>query len=215
MAGVSMTAPLASSTKIGDTVAVCGLGLVGNYAAQLFALSGCNVIGIDMSPARLEGMKKCGVETVIDAKTDVAAQLLALTQGRGVHAFIDATGLPQVVASSIEAIAPGGECILLGTPRGEVEGDLVPLLRSIHLADRNIQFKGAHEWRFPRYRSQTKDSQTSIEQNIEKLLRLFAEGKLVTDPLLTHVLRPEEAPTAYQALRNRDESYLGVVIDWD
>ena len=92
---------------------------------------------------------------------------------------------------------------------------MVPLLRSIHLANQNIQFKGAHEWLFPRYRSQTMDSQTSIEQNNEKLLRFFAEGKLVTDPLLTHVLSPEEAPSAYQALRDRDEDYLGVVINWD
>ena len=152
---------------------------------------------------------------VIDAKTDVEGELKKMTKGRGVHAFVDATGLPQVATSSISAIAPGGECILLGTPRGEVSGDLVPLLRSIHLADQNIQFKGAHEWSFPRYRSQTKNSQPSIEQNNEKLLRLLAEDKLVISPLLTHVLRPEEAPTAYQALRDRNENYLGVVIDWD
>jgi len=198
MAGVSITAVMASETKIGDTVAVCGLGLVGNLAAQLFALSGCNVIGIDVSPARLAGMQKCGVQTVLDGKSDVAEK-----------------GLPSVVESSIDAIAPGGECILLGTPRGEVQGNLVPLLRSIHLANQNIQFKGAHEWLFPRYRSQTKDSQVSIEQNNEKLLRLFADGKLVTAPLLTHVLSPEESPSAYHALRDRDENYLGVVIDWD
>ncbi len=215
MAAVSITAVLVSDRKIGDTVAVCGLGLVGNLAAQLFALSGCKVVGIDVSPARLAILQKCGVETVIDAKTDVRGELENLTGGRGLHAFVDATGLPGVVESSIGAIAPGGECILLGTPRGEVAGDLVPLFRSIHLADRNIRFKGAHEWRFPRYRSQTKDSQTSIEQNNEKLLSLLAEGKLVSSPLLTHVLSPGEAPAAYQALRDRDEKYLGVVIDWD
>ena len=135
MAAVSITSVLGSNTKIGDTVAVCGLGLVGNFAAQLFALSGCNVIGIDVSPARLENMRNCGVETVLDAKSDVVGELKELTHGRGVHAFIDATGLPKVVESSLRAIAPGGECILLGTPRGEVTGDLVPLLRSIHLAN--------------------------------------------------------------------------------
>lgn len=214
MAAVSISSVMASNTKIGDTVAVCGLGLVGNLAAQLFALAGCNVIGIDISPARLEGMKKCGINNVINGKEDVTKALMELTNGRGVHAFVDATGQPSVIESSINAIAPGGECILLGTPRGEYQGDMVPLLRSIHLANQNIQFKGAHEWLFPRYRSQTKDSQISIEQNNEKLLRFFAEGKLVTEPLTTHILSPEETTTAYEALRGRDESYLGVVIDW-
>ncbi|MBL7113655.1 MAG: zinc-binding alcohol dehydrogenase [Bacteroidales bacterium] len=215
MAGVSITAVMVSQTKICDTVAVCGLGLVGNLAAQLFTLAGCNVICIDVSPARLEVIKKCGVDTVLDGKTDLTEALMEETNGRGVHAFVDATGLAGVINSSVNAIAPGGECILLGTPRGEFQGDMVPLFRSIHLANQNIQFKGAHEWLFPRYRSQTKDSQTSIEQNNEKLLSLFADGKLVTEPLLTHVLSPEEAPAAYQALRNRDESYLGVVINWE
>ena len=214
MAGVSISSVMASNTKIGDTVAICGLGLVGNFAAQMFKLAGCNVIGIDVSPARLEGAKQCGIYTVIDGKSNVADVLKDLTKGRGVHAFVDATGIPAVINGAIDAIAPGGECILLGTPRGEFSGNMVPLLRSIHLANQNIQFKGAHEWLFPRYRSQTKDSQTSIEQNNEKLLRFFRDGKLVTEPLTTHVLSPEEAPSAYQALRSRDESYLGVVINW-
>jgi len=160
-------------------------------------------------------MKKCGVETVLDGKGDVTKELKELTEGRGVHAFVDATGLPSVIESSVNAIAPGGECVLLGTPRGEFQGDMVPLLRSIHLANQNIQMKGAHEWLFPRYRSQTKESRVSIEQNNEKLLRLFDDGKLITEPLLTHVLSPEEAPVAYHGLRNHDERYLGVVINWD
>ena len=130
MAAVSITAVLVSDRKIGDTVAVCGLGLVGNLAAQLFALSGCKVVGIDVSPARLAILQRCGVETVLDAKTDVGGALENLTGGRGLHAFVDATGLPGVVESSISAIAPGGECILLGTPRGEVAGDLHSLGRS-------------------------------------------------------------------------------------
>jgi len=110
---------------------------------------------------------------VIDGTSNVADKLKELTNGRGVHAFVDATGIPAVVNGAIDAIAPGGECILLGTPRGEYLADMVPLLRSIHISNTNIQFKGAHEWKFPRYRSQTNDSQTSIEQNNEKLLRFF------------------------------------------
>ena len=215
MGGVAITSVMTSDTKIGDTVAVCGLGLVGNLAAQMFKLAGCNVIGIDVSPSKMESAKQCGIETVLDGKSNVSGQLKELTNGRGVHAFVDATGVPAVIDSAIDVIAPGGECILLGTPRGEYSADIVPLLRAIHIANTNIQFKGAHEWKFPRYRSQTKDSQISIEQNNEKLLRFFAEGKLVIKPLLSHVVSPEEAPEAYEGLKNRDENYFGVVIDWE
>ena len=50
MAGVAITALRVSSASAGDTVAVIGLGLVGNLAAQLFQIAGCRVIGFDLSP---------------------------------------------------------------------------------------------------------------------------------------------------------------------
>jgi len=52
MAAVSITAVRVSKAELGDYVAVYGLGLVGNFAAQLFTLAGCEVIGIDISQRR-------------------------------------------------------------------------------------------------------------------------------------------------------------------
>jgi len=215
MGGVAITSVMVSNAKIGDNVAVCGLGLVGNLAAQMFKLAGCNVIGIDVSSSKLESAKKSGIDTVINGSSNVTEQIMELTHGHGVDTFVDATGISKVIVDSIDAISAGGECILLGTPRGNYQTDVVPLLRSIHIANSNIQLKGAHEWKFPRYKFQTQDSQTSIERNNEKLLRFFSEGKLITEPLQSHIVSPEEAPIAYKALKNKDENYFGVVINWD
>ena len=215
MGGVAITSVMVSNAKIGDNVAVCGLGLVGNLAAQMFRLAGCNVIGIDVSSAKLESAKSCGVEFVIDGSSNVTNQIMELTNGHGVDTFVDATGVSKVIMESIDAISAGGECILLGTPRGNYQTDVVPLLRKIHIANTDIQIKGAHEWKFPRYKFQTQNSQTSIERNNEKLLQFFSDGKLNTEPLLSHLVTPEEAPTAYEALKNKDENYFGVVINWN
>jgi len=215
MGGVAITSVMVSNVKIGDNVAVCGLGLVGNLAAQMFKLAGCNVIGIDVSSSKLESAKRCGIDVVIDGSSNVTNQIMELTNGHGVDTFVDATGVSKVIVESIDAISAGGECILLGTPRGSYQTDVVPLLRKIHLANTNIQIKGAHEWKFPRYKFQTQDSQTSIERNNEKLLRFFSEGKLITEPLLSHLVTPEEAPIAYEALKNKDENYFGVVVNWN
>lgn len=215
MAGVAITSVMVSNAKIGDNVAVCGLGLVGNLAAQMFKLAGCNVTGIDVSSSKLESAKRCGIDVVIDGSSNVTNQIMELTNGHGVDTFVDATGVSKVIVESIDAISAGGECILLGTPRGNYQTDVVPLLRKIHLANTNIQIKGAHEWKFPRYKFQTQDSQTSIERNNEKLLRFFSDGKLITEPLLSHLVSPEEAPIAYEALKNKDENYFGVVVNWN
>jgi UDP-N-acetyl-D-mannosaminuronate dehydrogenase len=53
---------LVSDAELGDWVAVYGLGLVGNLCAQLFALAGCRVIGIDLFQERidaLDGTRAC------------------------------------------------------------------------------------------------------------------------------------------------------------
>ena len=62
MAAVSITALRVSNAELGDHVTVLGLGLVGNFAAQLFTLAGCEVIGIDPSDRRMELAKTCGVK---------------------------------------------------------------------------------------------------------------------------------------------------------
>ena len=32
--------------------------------------------------------------------------------------------------------------------------------------------------------------------------------------LITHVVRPDDAPAVYDALRTRKDEYVGVVFDW-
>ena len=51
MATVAMTSLRVSSAEFGDTVAIIGLGLVGNSASQLFNLAGMKVISIERGAA--------------------------------------------------------------------------------------------------------------------------------------------------------------------
>src|SRR5439155_13462024 len=59
MGQVAFTAVRLGNAELGDTVAVQGLGLVGNLAAQLLKLSGCNVIGLRSEERRVG--KECRV----------------------------------------------------------------------------------------------------------------------------------------------------------
>src|SRR5919108_2919713 len=67
MAGVAVSALRASSAGAGDKVAVVGLGLVGNLAAQLLQLAGCDVLAFDVSPRRLDTAAACGIANVAHA----------------------------------------------------------------------------------------------------------------------------------------------------
>ena len=203
-----------SSIEAGDFVAVAGLGPVGNLAAQLAQIQGGRVIGVDMRAGRIGVARKCGIEQTIDAsREDAAEHIRELTGGDGVATVIDATGDARAIVAEMDWVAKRGELILLGSPRGEVQGDLTELLGGVHLWSRGcVTLKGAHEWRYPVMHDP--NTKHSLERNPRVAWWLQQTGKLQMHKLITHVVRPDDAATAYEGLRSRKDEYLGVVFDW-
>ena len=214
MAAVAITALRVSEAELGDHVAITGLGLVGNLAAQLFTLAGCEVIGIDVSASRRELAQTCGVRHVIDGAGDVAAAVREITGGEMCATVVEATGVPAVAETVATLAGKQGEVVLLGSPRGEHMADLTSFMNHIHLWGNCVTFKGAHEWRYPIAKDTGGFVKHSLQRNIEILLRLIAEGRLQVAPLLTHVMPPAQAAEAYAGLRDKKDEYVGVVFDW-
>lgn len=213
MATVAMTAIRVSAIELGDTVAVTGLGLVGNMAAQLAGLQGASVLGCDLSPARLQLAERCGIYRGILAGEHAGAQVREATGGVGVSTLIEATGVPKVAIDSLLWMAPFGELIFLGSPRGDYQANVTDVFNYSHLIGRgSITFKGAHEWRFPV--EPDKFVKHSLVRNSQVAFHLIGSGKLQIEPLISHVLQPGDAPQAYEGLRNDKESYHGVLLDW-
>jgi threonine dehydrogenase-like Zn-dependent dehydrogenase len=76
----------------GGTVAVLGLGPIGDMACRIAMHRGHRVIGIDLVPDRLERAQAYGVETRMYSD-DVADAIRDLTDGRGPDSVIDAVGM--------------------------------------------------------------------------------------------------------------------------
>jgi threonine dehydrogenase-like Zn-dependent dehydrogenase len=79
----------------GDTLAVIGLGPVGQFAARIGRHLGADrVIGIDLVPERLAMAKRHGVETIdLTDVDDVTEAVLELTDGRGADGVLEAVGM--------------------------------------------------------------------------------------------------------------------------
>jgi threonine dehydrogenase-like Zn-dependent dehydrogenase len=76
------------------TVAVFGLGPVGQMTTRIARSAGRRVIGIDRVPERLALAAAYGAETVdLDAVDDVTSAIFDLTDGRGADSTIDAVGM--------------------------------------------------------------------------------------------------------------------------
>lgn len=214
MVCVAFTALRVSSIELGDYVAVTGLGLVGNFAAQLAGLQGGRVIGLDLSGRRVELARACGVaHALVLNPATLEEDAAAITGGAGVTTLIEATGNPRALPPALPLVGRYGEVILLGTPRGAYESDLTEVLRHVHLDGLgNVTFKGAHEWRYPVPRDAF--VKHSIRRNAELTLELIRAGELQVAPLHSHTLKPEQAEQAYNGLKHQKDDYIGVVFDW-
>ena len=188
MAGVSISALRSSSVQPGDTVLVTGMGLVGNFAAQLFRMAGADVMAADLSDYRLDKARACGIErTVNPGVDDLQEAVLEWTAGEGVHVAVEAIGISEVVAQAVMATRRHGEVILLGSPRARATFDVTPMLLRIHLEA--IRMIGSLEWRWPAHPA---ERVRDVETNYRRLVEWIAAGRLRVEPLLDQVASPAD-----------------------
>jgi threonine dehydrogenase-like Zn-dependent dehydrogenase len=84
-----------AATPKGGTLAVLGLGPIGDMSCRIALHKGLRVIGIDLVPERLERCRARGVETV-DLRShekDLGEVVRGMTDGRGADAVVDAVGM--------------------------------------------------------------------------------------------------------------------------
>ena len=210
MAGVSISALRSSSVQPGDTVLVIGLGLVGNFAAQLFGIAGADVMAADLSDFRLEKARACGIKrTVNPASDDLTEAVMEWTAGRGAATVVEAIGIGEMINEAVMLCRRYGEVILLGTPRAPAIFDVTPMLLRIHVEA--LRMIGSLEWRWPQHET---DRVRNLTANYRQIVDWIVDGQLVFTPLLTHLISPVECQAAYEGLGSKQEEYLSVVFDW-
>ncbi|EXJ85614.1 hypothetical protein A1O1_05980 [Capronia coronata CBS 617.96] len=115
--------------KKGMTVLTQGTGGVSCFAIQLASASGATVIATSSSDEKLETARKLGATHLINyTKTpDWAAEVLRITQGKGVDHVLDLGGVG-TVAQSIRSVRPGGLVSLIGFLAGGEPTNLIPAI---------------------------------------------------------------------------------------
>ncbi len=94
-------------------------GGVGSIACQWLRARGVTVIGTAGSPAKAALAREHGCAHVLDAHADdLAQQVRALTDGRGVPVVYDAVGR-DTLAASLDALAPRGLLVSFGNASGK------------------------------------------------------------------------------------------------
>jgi L-iditol 2-dehydrogenase len=96
--------------RMGDTIAILGLGPIGLMFVKLAKLYGCRVIAVGRRKTQLDRAAALGADELITAQDNVdpVKTVRGLTQGRGVDIAIEAVGKPQVWQWAVNMVRRGG-----------------------------------------------------------------------------------------------------------
>ena len=168
--------------RLGDAVAVFGLGAIGLMALQCARLAGAApVIGIDPLANRREVALHLGADQVLDPRsTDVGLALKEATDRRGVDVTIDYSGAGPAVQQALRGIAYGGTVVLGSFPPPYGPG--LDLGAEAHLNIPNVVFSRAcsqPDRDHPRWDN---------DRLYAVCWKLLCEAKLVGEPIVQPVV---------------------------
>lgn len=212
IARYGLGAPIRAGLTLGRSVAVLGLGIIGQFALRAsMAAGGSPVIGIDAVPMRRQAALAAGADHVIDpAAGPIAAQLQALLGGQGAEIVVDATGVPDAIPVAMGLACHAGQVVVVGSPRG--------LAKEVNFYDdlhrRYIEVIGAHGNMLFEPSHTRLAGAWDIHKAQHFLLRSLANRRLSLEGLVTHTIQPEAIDSAYQGLMTDKEHYLGVLVKW-
>lgn len=207
--------------QLGESVAVIGLGLIGLLTVQMAVASGCRVLGIDLDPRRAQLAKELGahrVATIGGEGESPEAAALELSAGRGIDvALICAStsdSAPVVLAG--ELCRDRGRVVAVGAVGMDIPR------RTFY--EKELDFKISRSYgpgRYdPTYEEQGVDYPAGYVRwtqgrNLGAFLQLAADGRLKTEPLITHTFRIEDAEDAYALISDMDgEPPLAVLLEY-
>jgi threonine dehydrogenase-like Zn-dependent dehydrogenase len=202
----------------GDTVAVWGCGPVGQFSIKSAMLLGATrVIAIDRFPERLRMAAGIGAHTLNYEEVDVLDALKELTGGRGPDSCIDAVGM--------EAHMPGahGAYDKLKTSL-KLETDRPSVLRQAIMACRNggtLSVPGVYGGVIDKVpfgaivnkAITVKTGQTHVQRYMRPLLERIEKGEIDPSFVITHRVRLDEVPLAYETFRNKEDECIKVVVN--
>jgi threonine dehydrogenase-like Zn-dependent dehydrogenase len=192
--------------RVGDVVAVFGLGVPGLIAAQLAQLNGGEVIAVDGVDRRLELARTLGLNVLDFRVCDVAERIKAMTNNRGADVSLEITGSYRALHDAIRATAYNSRVVAAGF----FQGDGIGLRLGEEFHHNRVQIVC----------SQTSGVSPSLDHRWDRLrleqtvMRLAARGSLQLEPLVSHVMPYRDAAQAFRMLDTNPAEAVQVVLEF-
>lgn len=188
--GVDMANP-----RMGETVVVYGVGLIGMGVVAFCSQRGCRVIAVDINSKQLEKAKEFGADIVINsAEQDVKSEVAKIVPA-GADAVFESTGIPSLINEATQLCKTHGSFVWQGN-YGEtpVSFDFM----KAHVRRLRMFFPCDDGWQPCR----------------KAVVKQMAMGILPWEKLITNKISYQEAPEIFAKINSGSKEIAGVIINW-
>jgi predicted dehydrogenase/threonine dehydrogenase-like Zn-dependent dehydrogenase len=203
-----------ADSRLGERVAVVGMGLVGQLAARIAHAAGCEVVGIDLEEWRLEIAQQAGVLQLSRPRHRISAE------------DFDTCDAVLVTAAAPQSSDPTSLATDLARERGRIVivGDVRLELDRRRLYAKELEVRLARSYGPGRYDHEYEQRgldypigyvRWTERRNMAEFLRLLAESRIDVGDLITHKFPIEQADQALDVLTQPDRRALAVVIEYE
>jgi predicted dehydrogenase/threonine dehydrogenase-like Zn-dependent dehydrogenase len=217
--GIAIQALRRADLQFGETVAIYGLGLVGQLAASIAKAAGCVVVGIDINPKANElAATTAAAMTANPSDPEWKRRILDFTGKNGVDATVicASSDSPDVINSAMEITRRQGRVVLVGY----VKLDIHPknfLHREIDLRYSRAYGPGSYDAGYEKGRVDYPFGYVrwTEKRNLEEFIRLLSTGAVDPEPLIAAVYPIERAQEPFDAIRERTLPGVAALISYD
>lgn len=203
----------------GDTVAIWGCGPVGQMCIQSAWLQGAGrVVAIDHVPERLEMARTMGKAEVLNfMECDVYDELNRLTNNKGPDSVIDAVGAEAHGLGSVDAVVDRVKAATgLATDRPHVWRDIIKCVKP----GGNVSIPGVYFGYADKMPIGTivgkgltlRSGQTHVQKYMDELMAMVVDDRIDPSFIITHRLKLEDGPEAYETFKNKKDGCIKVVM---
>lgn len=196
-----------ADVQVGGTVAVIGLGLIGQLTVRMAVASGLNVIGIDLQPWLVELASEHGAAAFLESGDATTRSILDASRGRGVDAVL--------ITAATTSSEPAMRATQILRDRGRlvVVGDVGLNLKRTPFYEKELEIRFARSYGPGRYERAYEDYAIDYPighvrwtegRNMEAYLDLVASERINVNDLVSRTYPLEAAQEAYAALGHPD-----------
>jgi len=207
-----------AEVALGDTVAVIGLGLLGQITAQLLKAAGCRVFGMDLLRQRADLAIGSGAEDACTGAREFRDLCFQKTGGAGVDSVLITAETPSSEPVNLAAELARDRAIVVAVGTVGME-----LQRKLYY-EKELDFRVSRSYGPGRYDAAYEQKgrdypighvRWTETRNLAAFLQFIADGKLNLPSLITHRFPMEQAARAYDLITGTTrEFFLGVLITY-